>query len=141
MGIVLFTLSSAGCAGDRIEYDPPDSNMVGKTIHFNKPMAYLLLSKKDMKDFDKETVNIGRLIVFQWDLENQFSLYHNYKREYFMDGMAFIIVGSYWVHGDWLTRQFAPNLHMIILKDENGIKSVCSMTKIDSSITDFQGIK
>ena len=73
------------------------------------------------------------------DIEDQFSVFYEYPREYFKDGMTFTIVESYWVRQGFVKREFAPDIHIVVLKDENGVLSVCSIRKITSIKTNTLG--
>jgi hypothetical protein len=139
MGILILTLCSAGCAGDRIEYDPPELGLIGMVVTFKEPMGYIILSEKDNRAFDRETVKIGRQLESWRELLNEFGLSYKYPREPIKDGMSFTIIGSYWVRGSWLDKAFAHDLHKVILKDENSILSVCRIRAIDSIDTDITG--
>ncbi len=137
--IVLVSFTS-GCAGDTIINDPPaDNSLIGMVVHFDEPMAYMLVSEKDIDNFDRKMVEIGRFIMDKSSLERKYSIFNKYPREYFKADMSFTIIGSYWVRGDWFTREFVSDIHYVILKDENGIRSVCSIHDINSIETKIGG--
>ena len=128
--VILFSLCGFGCAGDHIEYTTLDHALVGKKIHFKEPMVYVIFSDR------KSAQNYGfiyprfhnKKIIHE--LVSQYSA--NDIKEYFPNlpvksipkNMTFTIVGSYWQKGDWLRREFAPDIHSIILRDQNDILSV-----------------
>jgi hypothetical protein len=88
MGILILTLCSAGCAGDRIEYDPPELGLIGMVVTFKEPMGYLILSEKDAKEFDSEIAKIGRYLMSWIDICSEFGVFYNYPREPINDRMT-----------------------------------------------------
>lgn len=129
-GVILLALCTFGCAGDRIEYDPPDPDLVGKVVHFKESMVYIVFSdKKFAKKYgflspQIEGKKIQRELVSRYTVDDPNSYIHNFPIEYIKKGMAFTILGSYWQKGDWITREFAPDSRNLILSDENDILSV-----------------
>jgi len=129
-GFMLLALCGFGCAGDRIEYDPPDPDLVGRIVHFKKPVVYIFFSdKKFAKKYgflspQIEGNKIRRELVSRYTADGPNSYIHQFPIEYIKKGMAFTILGSYWQRGDWITREFAPDSRNLILRDENDILSV-----------------
>ncbi len=128
--VLLFALCGFGCAGDHIEYTPLDPGLVGKIIHFKEPIVYLVFSdKKIAKKYGFIYPKFKNKIIIR-ELTSQFDV--NDIKGYFPDlpietickDMPFTIVGSYWQRGDWIRREFAPDIHSIVLRDINNIISV-----------------
>lgn len=138
--IILFatTITLVSC-GDTIEEEEPDPRIVGKVISFEEPMVYMLLSKKDARDWDKKSAKIGRRVLTRKDVDAPYSIFSEYPIEDIRIDMAFTIMSSYWLRGDFYTREFAPDVHSLVLKDENGILSTCSIRRIDEIDTNLSG--
>lgn len=127
--VLLFALCGFGCAGDYIEYTPLDPGLVGKIIHFKEEMAYINFSnKKDAKKFGfiyayYKGEKITRVLVSKYEAYSPHYIFQKYKKENIKDNMSFMILASYWNRGDWLTKEFAPDVQYVILRDENHILS------------------
>ncbi len=131
--IVIFMLCNVGCTGDRVEYDPPDPNLIGKVVRFKSSVAYIILSENDSKDFDTEAIKIGRLLTTQEMVDRKYSFFSDYPHEHIEGEMLFRVVGSYWVRQGLIDKEFASDIHKIILKDKNNIQSVCSMLFLENN--------
>ena len=127
--VILFSLCGFGCAGDHIEYTTLDPSLVGKKIHFKEPMVYINFSnKQDAKDFGfiyayYKGEKITRVLVSKYAAYSAHYMFTKYKKEKIKNNMSFKILGSYWNRGDWLAREFGPDVPYIILRDENHILS------------------
>lgn len=137
--ILLLAVCSGGCSSDRIEEEPPDPRLAGKVIHFDEPMSYIVLSRMDGRDWNSKTVKIGRKIVSSSKFDAPFSLLVRYPRENIRTDMSFTIVSSFWVRIAPADRGYADDYHMVVLKDENGTLSTCSIGIIDEIDTNILG--
>ena len=138
--ILLFAMCSSGCSNnDRIEEEPPDPRLTGKVIRFDEPKVYMLLSKKDARDWNSKSVEIGRKIISKSDVEAPFSVFSRYPNEDIRDDMSFTIISSYWVRINPADRDYADDYHMVVLKDENGTFSTCSIRIIKEIDTNILG--
>lgn len=146
VGIILLAICNGGCAGNRIEYDLPDPNLVGKIIHFKIPVAYIVFTNKNDAEefgFDYPRIN-GQKVVRQIDskamADNPNDFLSQFTIDHIKDGMPFKILATYWVRHDWITREFAHDFQDAILQDNDGVLSVCSILFIKNE-SDFPGFK
>ena len=128
--IVILALGSTGCAESSIEYDPPDPNLVGKIIHFKKPIAYIVFTDpKIAKKYGFLYPKINRQTI-QREIDSKYSIgniktyFPGLPVEHIKDGVSFTIIGSFWVRHDLIHREFAPEYRMLVLRDENNTLSV-----------------
>ena len=119
-----------GCSGEYIEYATLDSSIVGKVIHFKEPMVYLVFDDKRIAQKYGFIFARFKNRLIRRELDSLFSakeLRRHYladlKTQFIKENMSFVILGSYWERGGWLTREFAPDVQFIILKDEHNILS------------------
>ena len=119
------------CAGPRLEYEDPDPALVGKVIRFKIPIVYLDFS--DPRDAEQygflypyyKGEKIVRDITRKSLAEDLNGTLFKYPREEVEEGIEFTIVGSYWHREDWFTREFAGDMHNVVLRDGKGVLSSC----------------
>jgi hypothetical protein len=123
---ILLIFPLAACGGAlKVETEPLDPKLKGQVIHFTVPVVYMKFNDDDKSSFDKKTINVGQLLTSEATAN---SLYNHDNSHIVLEvkkDMSFSIVESYWARHDWFTREFAPDRHMIVLKDENGEYSAC----------------
>ena len=128
--LFLFTLLLSGC-GDIAIYDKHDHNLHGKKIKFNVEMVYVPIEEltektpNEMKKFEYS------LIQKSYALKIHHIATTNYKS--INTDMEFTVLKSY------LNKVFSPigdDIRMVVLKDENEIISVISISFLKKSNLD-----
>ncbi len=125
---LLVSLGGNGCTGKFIEKTTLDPAIIGKVIHFKNPMAYLIFNEVTARKYGFSFVRFDDQVIRR-ELDNRFSAQElrqyvpNLRIQFIDKNMSFVILGSYWERGRWLTREFAPDIQFIVLKDENNILS------------------
>ena len=106
-----------------VEPDAHDPNLHGQVVRFTVPMAYVELSEVDIDEFDKKSMEIGRILTKERTAQSLYNMFGDKNVTNVAPNMNFTILESYWVRQDWFYREFAHDVHVITLKDENGIIS------------------
>lgn len=122
----VLTIPLAACGGTlRVEPDPYDPKLHGQVVRFTVPMVYMQLTDEDRTSFDKKTLSIGKLLTTETTAQSLYNQHGKHFIQKISRDMTFTIVDSYWARNDWFTREFAPDLHMIVLIDNNKNISAC----------------
>lgn len=122
----LLMLPLSACSGTlTVEPDLNNPQLHGQVVRFTVPMVYMELTDKDLGEYTKKEIDIGRILIEEKTLNSLFNREKNHTIIKVELKMNFTIIDSFWVRHDWLTREFAPDYQLIILKDESGILSVC----------------
>jgi hypothetical protein len=130
--VLFFALCNNGCFGPRVEFNPPDPKLVGKVIHFTIPVTYLVLSDKTHAEYwgykyvRFQGEKIVREIVSRKDMEEPYIMKGNIPTEDIKEGMAFTILGTYWIRNNPIKKAFAGESEKVILQDQNGRLSTAS---------------
>ena len=109
----------------RIEWDEHNPKLHGQVVMFNEPMAYDVFGPKDLANWKKEFIEIGRFL--QSARRDSMT---SYKREPVIDGMLFKVKGSFWIRNDWFVRDTQGDTRYLLMADENGIESVASFSRL-----------
>lgn len=133
--ILLTANSCSSSASGRVEYVAPPENLLNKKVKFKTPIVYLVFeNSKDAENFGFKSIPfndqiINNLVFPKFTAENS-RTFKKYPRKNIKEGMVFEVLGSYWVRESALQRSFAGEFQYIILVDEKGIFSVCSLNNI-----------
>lgn len=116
----------AACSGTlRVEPDPIDPNLHGQVIRFTVPVVYMELNEEDLGEYTQKEIDIGKILVEEEDLYTLFDIKKTHKIIKINHTTQFNIEESFWIKHDWFTREFASDYQILVLKDNNGVYSVC----------------
>lgn len=133
--LTLILAPACGFSGWVIEYDEPDQDYIGRTIRFKVPVKYLYCpDSESKKDWNLNVLKFEGKQIERVVIEFDTVFRDNDKWFPIPADMEFTIMGSYW---NKRTGVFKHDIHNVILKDENGIISICNTRSLELD-TDFK---
>lgn len=131
-------LISAGCTTGTAEswktvYDEYRPDFHGVETTFRKPMVYITVTEDHKDEVVQDAIDIGRYLITEEDHWESYSFHGHKLIERIRSDMVFTIESSYLVKKDWLTGTVTDNYKQMILKDENGVRSVALLVKLNYS--------
>jgi hypothetical protein len=125
----LLMLPLSACSGTlTVEPDPHNPKLHGQVVRFTVPMVYMELTEKDLGEYPHKEVSIGRILIPERKIHSPYNISDTNVINKIKENMLFTIVESYWIRQDWFSREFAPDVHRILIKDENGVLSAALMS-------------
>jgi len=113
--------------GYKVEWDAYDPNLHGKTVIFNKPMAYAIMDKREPYYDIHKKIERSLLMVKRQEED----AYKEYTFEPLGINESFTIVGSYWIRDSWI--DFTADGRTVVLLDRSGNTSRMSFYRFESS--------
>lgn len=105
----------------RLEWQPYNPDLHGKTFRFTEPMAYVILN--NIGNYPEQCFKIGRTITDQKDVSDNNIYYEKNEIENIEPSTNFTVIASFINRSDMLSNAFGKDVHFVLVRDEKGVSS------------------